>query len=302
MSFVLILTIGLLLSSAHFVSDLHSPSLFLIKASLIPITLITILLCGIYAIRKKQWITTVAVSLLIIANVPFILPLANKSQQYERKNTLSVATFSAMTRTRNTSDILAFLEKHQPDIVCLQELTKSDRISLIDSSGSEYPFFNQNENNQITLSKYPLTKIEDAGAYQINLLTHPNLGKVKLVNVHLPRPYNESGVPVVWQSLLSKLDDGSMAIMCGDFNITPNNSLYEVLTYQFNFDDSLTQGYGFTFPNSQRKIALLGAWFRIDFIFSRDLQALETITMNISEKSDHRAVLSYFDIEETNSQ
>lgn len=299
-SFTLMITVGVLLCSLHFTSDLHSPLLFLIKAGLPHITVVTTLLFCLFAAVRRHWLTYSAIGLVCILNIPLLLPAMTANQELNNSNGFSIATFSAMTRTRNTADVISFLDTYKPDVMCIQELVKADRNEIVESSKVNYPFSKQNNSNQLTLSKYPLTTISDRGHYQTTGLRHPSFGNLKLVNVHLPRPYQDNNSHDVWKDLIDEIKEDTPTILCGDFNITPNNSLYDVLTYQMNFEDSLTTGYGFTFPNAQRRSALFGVWLRIDYIFSRYLRILETKTLNISDLSDHRAVLSYFSNEKPN--
>jgi len=72
-----------------------------------------------------------------------------------------------------------------------------------------------------------------------------------------------------------------------------NNSLYDSLRYRYQLSDSLTSGYGFTYPNAQRRTAIFGPLVRIDYILTRGLVATETRTLDVSNLSDHRAVVTY---------
>lgn len=81
-------------------------------------------------------------------------------------------------------------------------------------------------------------------------------------------------------------------MLCGDLNTTPNNSLYDIISDQHGFQDSLKKGYGFTFPNAQRRSALFGPLIKIDYIFTRGLRTKDSRTINTSNLSDHRAVMT----------
>lgn len=297
-----ILMMSVLLLIMRAASDLHSPLLFLVKACLHYLASLTLIASVILALWRRSWLSSSTLILVFVMQVPFLLPVLgakHKSLQNDLTSNskhLSVATFSAMTRTKNTNDILTFIKNRQPEVFCIQEVPEPDREYLLEQLNGDYPYWKQNQNNQITLSKYPIHTLEDVGQYQAMMLEHPVIGDIQLVNVHMPRPYRTQNVSQTWQELLALIEGNNASILCGDFNITPDNTLYEVLTQHLKFSDALTHGYGFTYPNSQRRSAIFGPLIRIDYLFSRNLTASKTETLNISNLSDHRAILSYFPV------
>lgn len=295
MSGLFIVGFSTILALSHFISDLHSPALFLLKAALQPITFITLFCFTAYsAWTKKKWLTATLCYALII-NLPFIVPnfrIKDITPQENARHSLTVATFSTLTRTDNVVDIVDFAVSEAPDLLCLQEVTEKDRGLIIELLSEQYPHRVQNANNQLTLSRFPLKATKDSGYYQASLLSHPQLGQLRVMNTHMHRPYLSDGVAKSWQDFLQYIDDNSAIIVCGDLNITPNNSLYDLLIFRYNLNDSIVSGYGFTYPNAQRKSAILGPLIRIDYILSRPFVPLHTRTVNASNLSDHRAVIS----------
>jgi len=269
---IIVLLMGMLLFSVNFTSDVN-------------MILLVILLRG-------KWLTICA-ALVIVLNVLFILPnLEGYPPVSTHVTELKVGTLSTLTRTSNVNDIISFLSREDLDLLCLQEVSKMDQISLRTLVEPRYQNIISNANNQVTLSRFPLRVLEDAGPYLVLGMTHPNWGEVEVVNVHLPRPYLSNHLAPIWQRFFSSIDHAKPTILCGDFNVTPNNSLYEVLRFQYQFEDALKEGYGFTFPNAQRRIAVFGPLIRIDYLFLRGLNAHKTRTVNASSLSDHRAVVS----------
>ena len=294
-SIAFILGLSTLIASCHFASDLHSPTLFLFKALLQISTFIVLILLVIYAIFLKQKWLSMSVLYAVLINIVFIMPRVNTVpalNEEQKANTIQVATFSTLTRTSNVTDIIEFSESESPDLLCLQEVAQSDRASLVEQLSDDYPYHIQNNNNQITFSRLPLTLIDDAGFYLASEIKHPTLGELMVINAHMPRPYLSEGVSANWKSFLSFIDNDSSMIVCGDLNITPNNSLYEVLKYQYQLQDALMSGFGFTYPSGQRRSAILGPLIRIDYIMSRHLSSIKTRTINASSLSDHKAVIS----------
>ena len=99
------------------------------------------------------------------------------------------------------------------------------------------------------------------------------------------------------EAIQLETDTTQPIIFCGDFNMTPHNSLYTYLTRQLGFDDAQKTrawSYGFTFPNGNRRLATFGPWIRIDFLFSKGFQIGKTQVINVSDLSDHKAVMSSY--------
>lgn len=291
---LLIVVLSTILALSHFASDLHSPGLFIFKAALQPITVVCLFCFAAYGIWAKQKLLIAAFSYALIVNLVFILPNArfNNVAPKENSESLTVATFSTLTRTNNAADIVNFALAEAPDLLCLQEVAQKDRKLVVEQLSELYPYQVQNNNNQLTFSRHPLETIKDSGYYQASILSHPKIGRLRVINAHMHRPYLSDGVADSWQDFLSFIDNNSATIICGDLNITPNNSLYELLIYRYNLKDSIVSGYGFTYPNAQRKSAILGPMIRIDYILSRSLIPLKTRTVNASKLSDHRAVIT----------
>jgi len=243
--------------------------------------------------------TSLAVAFACLIQVPFLMPNIEPETGWNSPQGLpkgatpfSVATFSTLTRTQNITDILTFIKSENPDLLCLQEVSKTDQASLLAKLNGNYPYTATSNNNQVTLSRYKLERGDYSGHSQTNLLLHPEWGQINIINVHMPRPYLRDTLFASWKQLFKQLEAYPKTILCGDLNITPNNTLYDVLRYDYHLNDALTAGYGFTFPNAQRRSSLFGPLIRIDYILSRGLSAKNTRTINASELSDHRAVLT----------
>jgi len=289
------ISIAVILALTNFTSDLHQPIFFIFKALLQPITFVVLVCMTLYAIYKRQKALMIAVVIAYLLNIPFLLPKLAQEKNTEvvnQANSLKVATFSTLTRTDNIDDIIEFIRVENPDLFCLQEVNQQHRQKLLNDLSNHYPFTIYNKNNQITLSRYPLSSLKDEGQFQVGLLNHNSYGKVEVINAHMQRPYLSTGVSNTWQSLLEHLKSKSKVILCGDLNTTPNNSLYDTLRYRYQLNDALTSGYGFTYPNAQRRTAIFGPLVRIDYILTRGMIASETRTLNLSNLSDHRAIIT----------
>jgi len=299
---IAIVGISLSIVTMYFASDLHSSALFIIKATLQPISVLILLafLCfSVYS--KNKWIIASTIFACLV-NTPFLLPNLESASQKEKSEgapVLTVATFSTLTRTENTGDIVAFIESNNPDLLCLQEVSEPHRVLLLNKLKGAYPYHIQNNNNQFTLSRYQLDLNDNAGLYQKSTLHHPRWGPLNVVNTHMPRPYLSLGISNGWGKLLNAIDNDANMILCGDLNITPNNTHYDLLRYRYNLNDSHTSGYGFTYPYAQRRSALLGPMIRIDYILTRGMNSFDTHTVDVSKFSDHRAVITHLTLDES---
>lgn len=295
---VLILGISALLVIVRFTSDLHTPVIFLIKAVFMPITTVYLILVVIAALWYRKRATSIACILSLVALLPLISPnisLSNSASLSER-NTLRVATFSAMTRTQNTIDLKRFIQRYNPGILCLQEINTHDMGQLVDQLDSHYDYRQTNNANLTIFSHHPIRLQAETGAYQHVVIDAGVHGEINLFNVHMPRPYRmNAAMDKNWENLLQQIDRDTASLLCGDFNISPYNSLYDSIVYQYGYTDALQVGYGFTYPNAQRRSALFGPLIRIDYLFSKNLTPNRTQTLNVSNLSDHRAVMTVYE-------
>jgi len=264
-----------------------------------PITLCYLTAVVAVALYYRKRTTSIACTLSLIALLPFISPniALSNSASLPRNSTLKVATFSAMTRTQNTIDIKRFIQRHNPEILCLQEIATNDMHQLVDQLENHYGYRQTNNANLTIFSHYPIHVRSDAGAYQHVLIDTDSLGEIDLFNVHMTRPYRtKATLDKSWKNLLQQIDRDTATILCGDFNLSPYNSLYDSLVYHYGYADALQIGYGFTYPNAQRRSALFGPLIRIDYLFSKKLTPSQTQTLNVSNLSDHRTVMTSYKV------
>lgn len=287
----LILSVVLLQTS--FSSDLASGAKFLLKTSYFHTSIILLLILSINSIVASNTLNFAGLGIGLLCLLPLNLSQLGRGEKVDASpaQTLSVASFSAMTRTRNGADIVAWLNQEDFDLVCLQEVLPVDLSDLPDSYYSTKTL----QQPLVTLSKIPLRIITSNSHYQLTELIFPP-HRIVVANVHLPRQYRSSiEAQAVYQQLQQALAaaNSEALILCGDFNMTPYNSLYAILKDQWYLRDShidAGRGLGLTFPSGNRRLALFGPQIRIDYIFSRGLLALNSRTRNVSPASDHLAI------------
>ena len=290
---VIVISIGLR-------SDISSPGIFLFKAAYLPIVLVCIVtfFSSFIVVRTYYYLAVcVVLSLLLLIT---LLPNTTQSDAFSKRaddEGFSVATFSAMTRSNNANDILDFVRTYNPDVLCLQEVKEID----IEGLKKSYPYQSKIVDGLIVFSQFPLKEGDRGiGIQSIELQVQQFLEErtVTLLNVHMPRQYRDQ------QKLLLAINDlhnmtkqTDHSILCGDFNLSPRNTMYSHIVQQLGFDDAQNNQmfeYGFTFPNANRRLATLGVWLRIDYLFSKGFYSGTTRVVDVSKLSDHRAVMSTF--------
>jgi endonuclease/exonuclease/phosphatase family metal-dependent hydrolase len=201
-----------------------------------------------------------------------------------------------MTRTQNTVDIRNFIKRYNPGILCLQEVATNDMRQLLEQLDNHYAYRQTNNANLTIFSHHPISAQSDTGAYQHVMIDAGLHGEIDVFNVHMSRPYKtNAALDKSWNKLLQQINRDTATLLCGDFNLSPYNSLYDSIVYHYGYTDALQIGYGFTYPNAQRRSALFGPLIRIDYLFSKKLTPSQTQTLNVSNLSDHRAVMTSYE-------
>jgi len=274
------------------------------KAAYFPLVVIfLVFVFTVYILFFRNRLGGCCVVIICLVLVPTILPNIKKQDNIHSgsKSVFTLASFSAMTRSRNGEDIKNFILEYSPDVLCLQEVTEQDEQYF----KGLYPHALGYGGNKLVLSHFPINPLSDNGSIQhleLKVLDTSNdtslSHKITLLNMHMPRQYREGKyVDEARADLLEKTRNQKKMIMCGDFNMTPKNTAYEHITQQLGFKDAqLNQSwkYGATFPNGNRNLAKLGAWLRIDYIFYKGLLSSDTQVINASNLSDHKAVMTTF--------
>ena len=273
-------------------SPIESPLAFLVRALHLQLS-IAMCLAALCLLALTQLKMGLRVAHLIIW-LPMLPPLFAQHEpgnpSTDSPESARIATFSGMTRTRNETDLAIFLEQHQPDIACLQEFPINDAFDLAISG---YFASTPDESNLRVISKSPvivLAKNSRVLTTTTKLFNEP----VNVVNVHMDRQYRP-GSGSTWDSLSAAGSSGSRSVLCGDFNMTPYNLSYKMITEDLAFNDAHSQagtGFGLTFPASERRISILGTMLRLDYIFHRGFQSVKTSVIKASEESDHLAVVT----------
>lgn len=274
--------------------DTQYPFLFLFRAAYLQISVVisVVILCYAGFFVRTGGRAAVCVVALVALNAPNIVALGSgPDKKNERSTTLTVLTFSTLTRTANLDDIRGSLFKVRPDIACLQEV--SDPSALADSLS----YHSVSSGGLLIGALEPAREISRGPGWQAVEVIPEGEQPITVINVHLGRIYTDSGRER-WLAFLHMIREATFQrmILCGDFNLTPYNSAYWQLLSEQNLTDAhraAGSGLGLTFPSDARRLAMLGLQIRIDYILTRGFRHYRTETVVGSDRSDHLAVVAH---------
>jgi len=153
---------------------------------------------------------------------------------------MKIATWNVNSVRVREPRLLAFLEREQPDVVCLQELKVVDRdfpLESVRSAGYEAVIFGQKTYNGVGLLARAGTKIENVTRGfedgdedpQARVIAADVLG-VRVVSIYVPNggdiPSEKWAYKQAWLKRLrawtsTHLDLQGRVVLCGDLNIAP---------------------------------------------------------------------------------
>jgi len=257
-------------------------------------------------------------------------PLAGDSRP-----SLSILDYNILVdqRGEKRKPVLELIREKNPDIVFIQEINRQDRKLFTEQFSEIYPYQLWADrfeyyNGGVILSRFPFKSASNVNITSHHLPGHTNLNHaviewngrdVHLFNVHLfpsghaflqmmfGRRSFGSFVQHTRNAFLRRIDEARQLstimepiadpiIMAGDFNDTPNSSIYRLFSRKFTnaFADK-GWGMGTTFGQYSLEGSVAPAWqfllfdfLRIDQIFiSREWSVEEAQVLEI-DASDHR--------------
>ena len=220
----------------------------------------------------------------------------NINSTQSKKNTLSVVSFSKMSRNDNFKELANIIDCNEFDLIVVQEIPDFDTfISSTDYKRNCFSVYNENVKKAV-FSKFT---IEDRGNLGANQLVDISIGKeiITVINVRLDKGIFNSQMQIMQADSLAKAIKkiDNKLIVLGDFNSTEFNYPYKVMTTHLN--DSLREvGFNFsqTFPGKARRIGMLGPLIRIDYIFHQGFFVESAYVIDRSYGSDHYPVYTKF--------
>jgi endonuclease/exonuclease/phosphatase (EEP) superfamily protein YafD len=255
--------------------------------------------------RRYRLLTALAMPTLLISlsYAPLFLP--RSPTVIAASTPLKVMSYNVYARNQNIGAAVAVIRQERPDILMLQEVTRSHAHTLPEELADLYPggelhLAFEPIMGQAIISRYPLTPT--GGSYQMGrsqkVKVHTPDGAIAVWNVH---PY----APLVWSHQYQQIAaiateiasvDGPL-IVGGDFNTTDQAETYRLISqYLRNAHWESGWGFGFSWPaNAPRlkRVPIITPLVRIDHIFYSDhFFATSAGTLATAGGSDHLPVVA----------
>jgi exodeoxyribonuclease-3 len=154
---------------------------------------------------------------------------------------MKLATWNVNSIRSRHDRLIAWLDRHQPDVLCLQELKVTEEVfdpSTIEEAGYHFVMLGQKTYNGVAiLSREPLTNVarnmnDGVDDPQARLIAG-TVNNVTVVNLYVPNGSEVGGdkwdYKLTWLGRLDRWIDTHYTpdqplIVCGDFNIAPRDS------------------------------------------------------------------------------
>lgn len=255
---------------------------------------------AIVAGRRRLAVALALPTLLItLTFAPLFLP--QPSTALAGQESFKVMSYNIWGWNQEPAAMVRLIEREQPDILLLQEVTPRLARLLNSELADLYPdgqlhLAYEVDIGQAILSRYPLTPVEEGsyrkGRTQKVLADTPN-GDIAVWNTHPihPLPWRQQ-----YRQISALVEDIAATtqplIVGGDFNTTDQSETYQLINqYLHNAHWEAGWGFGFSFPSTDRPLRdklPLPALVRIDHIFYSDhFFAHKARTLSEAGGSDH---------------
>ena len=284
---------------------------------------------GLLALRaalRRRWLQSAALLGVMALGAEHYLAasrLSNPNQSQNQDPTFTIFGANLYQRNASAAAHIALIRQHQPDVVCLQELTLQLADQFLSALGDEYPFRAWQPQASAygygVLSRFPVAQTghwvtPGVRAWgQRVALTLPSEEMVELYNVHLVPPtagstlrqgmtwgfrVREKQMQVMQQEIKKR---GYPACIIGDCNFTDSSDVYRIACEELN-DSWLAVGRGkrWTWPTRAFPLKLL-PWsprmLRLDYCFHNEQltpHAMQVLTARTG--SDHCPLIVTFSV------
>ena len=159
-----------------------------------------------------------------------------KELDVEHDPTVSLVSFNVHAANPDKSDVMNFLNRMDADLVLLMEVNET-WAAYLEEMQQNYPHramhVRPDAFGMVLLSKHPMTwsflKAGSQGAPYIDAQIHHRAASFRFIGVHTPPPVSADN----WarahhqvRTILQTVRRDELVVMAGDFNTTPNGSLY----------------------------------------------------------------------------
>ncbi len=189
--------------------------------------------------------------------------------------TIKLATWNVNSIRARLDRLMAWLERNQPDVMCLQELKVADEEFPVDelwSAGYDAVFHGQRTYNGVAiLSRTPMTEVRsglEAGAEadQTRLISAKVSG-LRVLSAYCPNGQTVGSdkweYKLDWMGRLaghlgSAYSPGEPLVLCGDFNVAPED---RDVAHPDKWQDSVL-----FHPEARKALARIQSWGLVDAI------------------------------------
>jgi exodeoxyribonuclease III len=169
-----------------------------------------------------------------------VMRFASEAGQYQIRATMKVVTWNVNSVVARRERLLAWLTKHQPDVLCLQELKAIDSgfpLEDVERLGYQAALHGQRTYNGVAiLSRLPIEDVRknlDDGEEESDArLISARIGTTRVICCYVPNGQTLSSPKFAYKLrwlerlrgyLARHCDPRERLLVCGDFNIAPED-------------------------------------------------------------------------------
>ena len=262
-------------------------------------TIAAFLVAGI-ALALRNWAAAGVAGLVTLCLAAAVLPRAigDGTVDPEGRETFTVLSTNIHHGTADPAAVLALVERYEPDLLSVQELTPSFARELGDAGlGALLPHSvletHRNTSGAGLYSRLAMRKLPSPGRFVFRMpraeLTLPNGSRLRVVGIHpYPPQLNRTSE---WEEALESLPPagaGTPWLLAGDFNATLDQSqLRDVLDRGYrDAGDVAGKGLEPTFPREGHLIPPV----TIDHVLADERLGIVDYGVEELPGSDHRAI------------
>jgi len=265
-----------------------------------PYVAVAALLVAGVAVALENWVAALVTAVATLCLASAVLPRAigDGTVAANGRETLSVLSLNILRGRAEPASVVALVERFEPDLLSVQELTPRFALELRESGLGELL---RNDLTEVAkgsagaglYSRLPLRPLPGPDRFSFRMpraeLTMPDGRRVRIVGVH-PYPPNPNQVGV-WEESLASLPatgGGTPWVLAGDFNATLDQSQFRDLLGRGYRDAGAVAGEGLTptFPRLGHLIPPI----TIDHVLADRRLGIVEYSVEELPGSDHRPV------------
>jgi endonuclease/exonuclease/phosphatase (EEP) superfamily protein YafD len=210
--------------------DSAYPKFYIVDIFTLPILVCALVWLGLMLLLQQvpaSLVSALAVIMLMAAHWPQAFPY--RPQPDPGATPIKVLFHNLWHNNPSGAGVLKLIDKEQPDVVALIEVSSEARAELLSGLEGRYPYRDLHY-DRLIFSRFPLRDVAyakklDAGHVRVKT---PD-GPINLITVHLTRPWpfkrgSQTSQVERLETFLTPYDTENMLVV-GDFNSTPSAAL-----------------------------------------------------------------------------